>query len=238
MDHGLIYDIGLHVGQDTDFYLKKGFRVVAVEANPELAAAGREKFKDAIDSKRLIILNIGIAEAEGILPFYVNDDLSEWSSFDKKIGTTRGPYHVIDVPTRPLGDIVAEHGIPYYIKLDIEGLDLAALKSMRRFDEKPKYFSLENGQRFMIDELRTQGYRGFKFVNQARIHEIKLEAPAREGQFVEHSFPFGASGPFGNEIAGPWLDYDEVCRLSDEYWNRPDRDASIHGWYDVHACLG
>ena len=27
----LIYDVGLHHGQDTDFYLKKGFDVVAFE---------------------------------------------------------------------------------------------------------------------------------------------------------------------------------------------------------------
>lgn len=32
----LIYDVGLHRGEDTDFYLKKGFHVVALEANPEL----------------------------------------------------------------------------------------------------------------------------------------------------------------------------------------------------------
>ena len=28
----LIFDIGMHIGQDTEVYLKKGFRVVAVEA--------------------------------------------------------------------------------------------------------------------------------------------------------------------------------------------------------------
>jgi hypothetical protein len=31
----LIYDVGLYKEQDTDFYLKKGFQVVAFEANPE-----------------------------------------------------------------------------------------------------------------------------------------------------------------------------------------------------------
>ena len=30
----LIFDVGLHRGEDTEFYLKKGFRVVAFEANP------------------------------------------------------------------------------------------------------------------------------------------------------------------------------------------------------------
>ena len=29
-----IFDLGFHEGGDTDFYLRKGFRVVAVEAYP------------------------------------------------------------------------------------------------------------------------------------------------------------------------------------------------------------
>ena len=29
----LIYDVGMHRGEDTAFYLRKGFRVVAVEAD-------------------------------------------------------------------------------------------------------------------------------------------------------------------------------------------------------------
>ena len=30
----LIYDVGFHQGEDTAYYLKKGFRVVAFEAHP------------------------------------------------------------------------------------------------------------------------------------------------------------------------------------------------------------
>ena len=45
----LIYDLGMHVGQDTEFYLKKGFRVVAVEANPILAELGASRFQSEID---------------------------------------------------------------------------------------------------------------------------------------------------------------------------------------------
>jgi hypothetical protein len=32
----LIYDVGMHTGQDTEFYLAKGFNVIAIEANPLL----------------------------------------------------------------------------------------------------------------------------------------------------------------------------------------------------------
>ena len=44
VNSNLIYDVGLHEGQDTAYYLWKGFRVLAVEANPELTQAAQSKF--------------------------------------------------------------------------------------------------------------------------------------------------------------------------------------------------
>jgi len=233
----LIFDVGLHVGQDTDYYLKKGFRVVAIEANPLLAQECGTRFADAVAAGRLTIVNVGIANEVGTLPFYVNDQLSEWSSFDHQIGTTRGSYHVIQVPVTTLDKVMVKHGVPYYLKLDIEGMDFAAVQSLRSLASKPRHVSLENGQKHMIDELFEQGYRRFKFVNQAKIHEIRLVPPSREGYYVDHAFPFGASGPFGDDTAGPWLDLDAVTALSVAYWSNPNRDANIHGWYDLHAAF-
>ena len=93
----LIYDVGMHVGQDTAFYLAKGFNVVAVEANPLLARAGEKKFSSFIRDGRLTILNVGIGAEAGVFPFYVNDTLSEWSSFNKEIGAREGKFHEITV---------------------------------------------------------------------------------------------------------------------------------------------
>ena len=45
----LIYDVGMHRGEDTQFYLRKGFRVVAFEANPENVSFCRNKFRESID---------------------------------------------------------------------------------------------------------------------------------------------------------------------------------------------
>lgn len=38
MNPDLIFDLGMHHGHDSEYYLKKGFQVVAVEANPLLCA--------------------------------------------------------------------------------------------------------------------------------------------------------------------------------------------------------
>lgn len=237
MNKGLIFDIGFHVGQDTDFYLKKGYWVVAVDANPILVEEGKKRFKEYIDEGRLIILNVGIGDRDESLPFFVNEKLSEWSSFDEKIGTSRGDYHVITVPVIPLSNLTIKYGVPYYIKIDIEGYDYPAIRSLRDTEDKPKYISVENGQAHMINELFNQGYTKFKFVNQARIQDITLPLPAKEGKYIDYSFPFGASGPFGEEIAGNWIDKESVLRASQEYWGNSERDDNIHGWYDLHASI-
>ncbi len=41
----LIFDLGMHTALDTKFYLDKGFRVVAVEANPRMVESAREQVR-------------------------------------------------------------------------------------------------------------------------------------------------------------------------------------------------
>jgi hypothetical protein len=50
----LICDVGFHRGEDTAFYLKKGFRVVAFEAHPRLAENGRPVYRFDPVSRRAI----------------------------------------------------------------------------------------------------------------------------------------------------------------------------------------
>jgi len=236
MNTGLIFDLGFHVGQDTEFYLKKGFWVVAIDANPILIEEGQKKFAAYVAAGRLKLLNIGIGARDETLPFYVNKVLSEWSSFDKQIGTTRGDYYVIDVPLTSLRAVMERYGTPYYIKIDIEGHDLMAVQSIQAMTDKPRYISIENGQAHQIEELFSQGYTKFKFINQAKIQDSQLPTPAREGASIEYKFPFGCSGPFGEEAAGEWLSREDVLQLSNAYWGNPSRDANIHGWFDLHAA--
>src|SRR5271156_3521479 len=73
----LVYDVGMHQGEDTDYYLKKGFRVVGFEANPKLVAKSRSRFADAIREQRLIIVEGAITDKpagtnESTVSFYEN----------------------------------------------------------------------------------------------------------------------------------------------------------------------
>jgi hypothetical protein len=52
----LIYDVGLHKSEDAEFYLRKGFRVVGFEADPDLVAFCRERLKAFIDGGQLMLV--------------------------------------------------------------------------------------------------------------------------------------------------------------------------------------
>jgi FkbM family methyltransferase len=236
-NENLIFDVGMHIGQDTEFYLAKGFNVVAIEANPLLAQAAEQRFATYIQDRRLTVLNVGIAAQEGEFTFYVNEMNSAWSSFVKSIGDRGGAFHEIPVQCLPLEQIMSIYGVPYYLKVDIEGLDFQAIKSLYACKGRPLYVSVENGNGGLLDCLVDLGYDYFKFVNQANNPHLHLPNPAREGNFVEFSFSSGASGPFGEETPGEWQSQEQVAIAINDYWTMPDRDPIIHGWFDLHAKL-
>ena len=86
----LIMDIGMNDGLDSSFYLSKGFRVVAVEANPILIEKVGKELADYVASGQLIIEPVGLGTQDGEFTFYLNQDNDQWSSFDRVWGTRNG----------------------------------------------------------------------------------------------------------------------------------------------------
>src|SRR5687768_15869702 len=50
---GVVYDVGANNGDDSEYYLKKGHRVVAIEAHPVLAKHIRTRFAGELQNGRL-----------------------------------------------------------------------------------------------------------------------------------------------------------------------------------------
>jgi FkbM family methyltransferase len=162
----LIYDIGMNNGDDTAYYLSKGFRVIAIEANPLLAQRVAGRFASEIASGKLQILNIGIAAQDGSADFWVNEVIDEWSSFDRELAARGHPHHSVAIPCKRLKSVLAEHGVPYYLKVDIEGNDFICIADLDRAD-LPAYVSVEFNHTNLLDHLKKLGYRGFKCIDQA-----------------------------------------------------------------------
>lgn len=252
----LIFDIGMHVGEDSIHYLREGYRVVAVEANPLLAETNAKRFRKYIDSGQLTILNKGIAPQAGVLPFYVNHRLSEWSSFDKATGTRDGTgYHVIEVPCVTTRSLFETYGVPYYLKVDIEGFDHYCLLDIPNEGIKPQYVSCEAVHFSWMEILRDKGYTRFKLINQAnefapvnlaqersalfaRYEIIKNGLKLRAQKFIPFKHQYGSSGPFGENTKGPWQSFEEVKATFDAFYQH-EKKQPLNGssWFDFHATF-
>jgi hypothetical protein len=76
----LIYDLGTHNGQDSEFYLKKGFTVVTVEANPQLCERIKQGFAREIAEGRYVLVEKAVRERFGKVTFFQNTERSIWGT--------------------------------------------------------------------------------------------------------------------------------------------------------------
>ena len=154
----LIFDIGMHYGLDSEFYLLKGFRVVAVEANPTLVQAAREKFAPYLQTGQLTIVDAGIWHTAGCLTFYRNLDKDDWSSFRRDIGTRDGTrFEEIAVECITVATLFGRYGVPYYMKIDAEGADQIILNDMASLEARPRFISAEEYGIDIIRDMSTLG---------------------------------------------------------------------------------
>ena len=239
INQNLIYDIGLHAGRDSEFYLKKGFKVVGVEANPEMAAKAAKYLSEYLIAGQFNIVQKALSDSSGaIVSFYVNDEKDDWSSLsqavaEKNITTSRE----IRVTTTTLSNIYAEFGVPYYLKCDIEGGDELIAMQMAKLDPLPNYASFEITTVSMLGILWGAGYRKFQLVNQALNFLTQPPSPASEGEYFARQFDGHCSGLFGRELSeSRWIDIEQVTSLYLDFINLRDRyEQFCMGWLDVHA---
>ena len=83
--------------------------------------------------------------------------------------------------------LIERFGVPYYMKVDIEGADLLCLQGLARAHSRPKYVSIESDKRRWsrlrqeFSLLRELGYDRFKIVQQREVMQQRCPQPAREG---------------------------------------------------------
>jgi len=266
-DPKLIYDVGMHNGDDTAYYLWRGFRVVAIEPNPELVATAANRFRREIEAGYLKILNVGIAAEEGELPFWVCQTDSRLSSFDRHVASLGYAVHEIRVPCRKFRSILDDFGVPFYLKVDIQGNDFLCIEALDP-GELPKFLSVEFALSDMplVALMHERGFSQFKCISQAHFLPLELP-PVAEARLIQRAerlsqtrntlirvfrklgggcwiqrqfnrlrtrngwvFPAGTSGPFGDELPGRWLSYEELCMTAREFLRLRQEDPQTLLW--------
>jgi FkbM family methyltransferase len=238
--NNLIFDFGLHNGNDADYYLKKGYKVVSVDASPILSEQAVKRFSEEIESGDLVIVNVGVSDSGKRMPFFISLVNSEQSSFDEQFARRLGPVRKVEVETaRPI-DLFGEFGVPYYVKIDIEGYDLVVLDDVMALPIKPKYLSFECGPigwSNYLPLLKDSGYGRFKVVNQLNVKGASAPVPAKEGKTIEYKFLSSSSGVFGEDTAGEWVSakkVEEEFKLIIE--DIESEKYPITPWFDIHAA--
>lgn len=180
MDCKLIFDIGAHNGDDTAYYRHQGFRVVAIEANPELAQMIRERFPDDVTNGSVIVENVAITEREGQTPFFICEHGSIYSSIDFATAASHGKVvKEIIITGTTLPALFNRHGVPYFVKVDIEGADHLCIRSLCNSGDLPSYvsFEVDNDAYDLVRHLVCVGYNGFRLVSQQNWGAVMIPKP-------------------------------------------------------------
>jgi hypothetical protein len=125
-----------------------------------------------------------------------------------------------------LRKVFRDHGMPYFMKIDIEGSDVLILNILKEYDCKPMHISIESEKvecaalRMEISTLVKLGYTKFRAVQQAHIPGSTLRTKTLKGEDLEHMFENYASGPFGDDVPYAWRSSDEIIKEYREIFER------------------
>lgn len=274
MEKNLIVDIGMHKAEDTEYYLSKGFKVIAFDADPNLIKLANIKYHEYIIKQQLILLNFAISDIDDEdVTLYVGKK-TVWNSLKSEIANRQQNHSKdITVKTKKLSSIFDTFGVPYYCKIDIEGYDETALLSLKNSEEQPLYISAETECLGENDEssdpspiatliaLRSLGYDQFKLIDQVSLTvlnnnekfytdirlfiyqifnklNISIGNKRRLQKSLGYKFPTGASGPFGEDLTGNWMNFEEAEKCLFKHRNdyfRLKRSKNYGFWCDWHA---
>jgi FkbM family methyltransferase len=228
---GLIMDIGVSDGNDTAFYLAKGFQVIAVEADPTAYTAARHRFASEISCGDVMLLNLAASRTFGdFLEFHAHSVAQGISSVRKRPEVDPARYKTHSVMTVDWLTLRSQAGVPRYLKIDIEGGEAEFLAGMLIDDTFPEFVSIEAYAFPPCEALFQMGYRRFKLIDQKG--NFQLPATQFEGVSVDSPNFAHTSGPFGLDLfaEGEWMDF---LRFKDTWHACAPRFGVT--WFDCHA---
>ena len=146
----LCFDVGANVGNRLDILLRLGCRVVAIEPQARLAAVLQERFGG---NPRAVFLQKALGEREGESEIMISDADTVSSLSKDWIAAVKGSGRFASiswdktqkVSITTLDKLIAEHGVPAFIKIDVEGYEYEVLKGLTRpvpmisFEFVPEY---------------------------------------------------------------------------------------------------
>lgn len=138
----LVFDVGANHGTKTGVFLKLGARVVAVEPDQTNQEVLRQKFLTyRLSRKQVVIVGKALSDKEAVETMWIDEPGSAKNTLSKKWVETlkhddeRFKQHhefgqQTTVETTTLDKLIASHGLPFFIKIDVEGHEPCVLRGL------------------------------------------------------------------------------------------------------------
>jgi FkbM family methyltransferase len=132
----LVFDVGAHIGDRVASFQRLGARVVAVEPQPSMVRALRLLYGR---SRSVVIEALAVGREPGRARMLINVDNPTVSSVSPAfVEAAHGApgwesqrwSETADVAVTTLDALIAKHGVPAFIKIDVEGFEAEALSGL------------------------------------------------------------------------------------------------------------
>jgi FkbM family methyltransferase len=184
----LVFDIGSHVGDRVGAFRRLGARVVAVEPQPALARTLRLLYGR---DRAVTVEEAAVGRRAGTIALKLNLDNPTISTASEAFiaAAREAPgwqgqrwARTVEVPLTTLDALIARHGVPRFIKIDVEGYEAEALAGLS-MPVAALSFEFTTIQRDVacacVERCAAIGYAGFEASlgeSLAFVHGCKLTA--------------------------------------------------------------
>ena len=178
---GRVLDLGAHIGTFSLAAAALGYEVLAVEASPQNAALLQASI-EANGFRQMRVIHAAVSDRSGVLEFCA---IGPWGHVSTPLLTTP----TVRVPAVTVEQILDDHGWDRvdFVKIDIEGSEVAALEGMKQLlsgPDSPPLFVESNGHTLnFFDQtpdtlkktLKRYGYQAFLVEHESLV-------PVKEGE--------------------------------------------------------